>query len=683
MFFFCLLFLIISKLPSSTHSLYVYYFYTGTGAEIEDHDIKSRGSLRCEECFSVISKGKPHTCNDMARVKNVEELINKSSEKAKNQIISSSLKHKSCIENEKRLCINQLRGKPLNLIVNPNSPKPATGSKTMLTAKDMTNIRTKYGLSQKVTRNMATDLRIATKNRKFVEPNLKKSLVDNNHLLDSFFVVKSYNFKKSVKVEIDKETESSKVKKTENVSLKLLKSEPDDTKIQKANSSKKSIKSKTKRSSVTSKNVKKEKRSRNLIKPEIKERTKTSKVVKTEKIEENISKKVTQSNNKRKYEMIEAEHTAVICRDLPGLIKSVKEKRNLENERLRFGIDGGGGSLKICMSLQSVESELEPKMKKRRTFSDDTCPSQLFQDSGVKKLFIIGLVQNVQEGYENVKQLWSDIGIDELNGTTSADLKLCNIMSGVMPCSSTYPCCYCEVSKENLEGSSNLRTIKNIKENFAQWLNDGADKKSAKNFKCCVADPIFSCNENKSILDILPPPELHLYLGVINGLFNNMEKEFKGVALSWAQACNVERQVTYGFNGNDCKQLLKKLDVLSQACPKECQKYVKAYRDFKLVVDSCFSKDLNPEFTSNIDNFKKSYIALGISITPKVHCIFEHVKEFCLKHQVGLGLFSEQAFESVHHEFKLTWNKYLVKESHPNYAQKLLRAVCEFNSLHV
>lgn len=179
-----------------------------------------------------------------------------------------------------------------------------------------------------------------------------------------------------------------------------------------------------------------------------------------------------------------ADHTAVICKDFPGLIKSVKEKRNVENVRLKFGIDGGVESLKIWMSFQSIESELEPKIKKRRKFSDDSSPSQFFQYSGVKKQFIVGLLQNVQEGYENVKQLWSDIGIDKLNGTTSADLKLCNTISGVMPCSSTYPCCYCEVSKENLEDSSNLRTIKRIKENFSQWLKNEAEKTSAKNFKC-------------------------------------------------------------------------------------------------------------------------------------------------------------------------------------------------------
>lgn len=121
------------------------------------------------------------------------------------------------------MSIKRLRGKPMNLSIKSNSPK------TALTAQDMINFRSKYGLSQKVTRNTATDLRVATKNRKFVESNFKKSLVDNNHLLDSFFAAKSYKFKKSVVVEIKKEPDNSEVKKIENVSLKLSQSELDDT----------------------------------------------------------------------------------------------------------------------------------------------------------------------------------------------------------------------------------------------------------------------------------------------------------------------------------------------------------------------------------------------------------------------------------------------------------------------
>lgn len=76
----------------------------------------------------------------------------------------------------------------------------------------------------------------------------------------------------------------------------------------------------------------------------------------------------------------------------------------------------------------------------------------------VKKLVILALTENVQENYDNAKQLWSDIGIDDMNGTITADIKLSNIMSGIMSSASTYSCTWYNVSKHELDGSSILRT---------------------------------------------------------------------------------------------------------------------------------------------------------------------------------------------------------------------------------
>lgn len=74
---------------------------------------------------------------------------------------------------------------------------------------------------------------------------------------------------------------------------------------------------------------------------------------------------------------------------------------------------------------------------------------------------------------------------------------------------------------------------------------------------------------------------------------------------------------------------------------------------------------------------------LGIEVTPKVHAVFFHVKEFCEKNGLGLGFFSEQAMESVHFDFKSTWEINKVTIDHPDYPKKLLRAVCQYNSLHI
>lgn len=65
-------------------------------------------------------------------------------------------------------------------------------------------------------------------------------------------------------------------------------------------------------------------------------------------------------------------------------------------EREEVSSLGGGGFLKICLSIIDI-SDLLPKAK--------TVISKKCLESGVKKVFIIGLVLDVSENYGNVNTL--------------------------------------------------------------------------------------------------------------------------------------------------------------------------------------------------------------------------------------------------------------------------------------
>ncbi len=80
-------------------------------------------------------------------------------------------------------------------------------------------------------------------------------------------------------------------------------------------------------------------------------------------------------------------------------------------------------------------------------------------------------------------------------------------------------------------------------------------------------------------------------------------------------------------------------------------------------------------YSEKIEKFQKSYMDLGIPVTPKIHVICSHVKEFCDRQGHGLGLYSEQASESVHHDFQKTWERFKVPEGHDSFGPQLLRAV--------
>ena len=156
-------------------------------------------------------------------------------------------------------------------------------------------------------------------------------------------------------------------------------------------------------------------------------------------------------------------------------------------------------------------------------------------------------------------------------------------------------------------------------------------------------------------------------------------------AKDWSNQCHVAKDPHNGgtFDGNSCRKLLKSCDLLDAICPLNCKPLVRCFRSFNVVVSSCFGQDLHPSYKEDIKMFRQDYLDLNINMTPKVHAVIFHIVEFCERVDTGLGRFSEQASESVHHNFKTTWQRFKVLDCHPDYGQRLLRAVNSFNTDHI
>lgn len=62
----------------------------------------------------------------------------------------------------------------------------------------------------------------------------------------------------------------------------------------------------------------------------------------------------------------------IYCTNVQEFIKHVREERNVSKDHLKLGIDGGGGFLKICLSMQAT-SHMKPEFgvedKKRTKYS--------------------------------------------------------------------------------------------------------------------------------------------------------------------------------------------------------------------------------------------------------------------------------------------------------------------------
>ena len=243
-----------------------------------------------------------------------------------------------------------------------------------------------------------------------------------------------------------------------------------------------------------------------------------------------------------------------------------------------------------------------------------------------------------------------------------------------------------------------MRTLKSIRDNFEAWRDKAKSNPDlAKKYKNCINYPMFKKEDNNGTvrtIDLLPPCELHLLLGPVNHMLEEMEKVWNETDF-WVSGCNAyKRGQDHGkLNGNGCSLLLQdnSLEHLNALLPENLSKFSVAFQTFAKVVKGCFTYKVSSTIKHDIEKFKEAYLKLNISVTPKVHIVFQHLYQFLadsnsntskISDWNGLGMYSEQAFEAVHASFKKRWENFKVNPENEQYAKKLLRAVCCFNGLN-
>lgn len=106
----------------------------------------------------------------------------------------------------------------------------------------------------------------------------------------------------------------------------------------------------------------------------------------------------------------------IFCKNLSNFINFICEKRNYDSEKmhLKIGVDSGGGFFKICLSFNDSDYLHNTNEKRKKFCYDKSIPQSQFKDSGVKKLFILCIVPDIQENYFNVLQLWNLLKLNEI-----------------------------------------------------------------------------------------------------------------------------------------------------------------------------------------------------------------------------------------------------------------------------
>ena len=276
----------------------------------------------------------------------------------------------------------------------------------------------------------------------------------------------------------------------------------------------------------------------------------------------------------------------IVCSDLPGLINKVIEKRQRERDsvRIKISIDGGGGFLKIQACLFNIDDPIQ-KMS--------GALSKTFLESGVRKVFIIGLVPDVSEVYLNVKRLQMNCGVENLrNYTLATDLKMCKLLLGMINHSSCHPCAWCDITKDALHKERSQHTISSLMNFFWVFLESGNEKPKAKKFGNVIHLPTLSFSYSH-----------HLnYISLLDLLTKCMQP------LNHCALCIFKIEDYHGgtFAGNESRKLLKiinRLETLSP--PSSYMKIINAFKSFNQLASSCCGSELHPDFEDKIPTFAK------------------------------------------------------------------------------
>ena len=305
---------------------------------------------------------------------------------------------------------------------------------------------------------------------------------------------------------------------------------------------------------------------------------------------------------------------------------------------------------------------------------------------------LLAVIPNAEETYERVEDLARRLNLQLGEKVLfSSDLKMVNLALGLQGHQCRHPCAFCEWIKGKNKHDYPIRTFEKMRGDFERFQHESGKKKDVKLYNNCIRPASSLFPKTEKVIDFVALPELHLLLGVVNKLFSELKTIDTRVANTWSSTNLHLRPAEWSsqFAGNDCKKLLhntsKLRSIVCNLPQNQRRKKEKiclvadAFESFQILVHSCFGNTLSDTWESDLINFRDSYVATGASISPKVHIVFGHLTYFVKKFG-ALGVYSEQAAESIHHDFNREFQKYNVKDrAHPKYAENLLKAVCAHN----
>ena len=369
----------------------------------------------------------------------------------------------------------------------------------------------------------------------------------------------------------------------------------------------------------------------------------------------------------------------VYCKDLSELVLCVIEGRgyDLEATVVLFNVDNTEEFSEYSISILNLNED----------------PNAPLKSSGTTHTLLVAVSEKVPESNFNIKKVLTITKAHKVKMLFANDLKADAEIVGIQNAASTHPCIYCNTN--DLSKCGDLRTIGSVCDKHQAFIDSGLNRTHLKKYENCANFPLltddYEADRDKEILDLCPPPGLHIMLGVVNQQVKALEGVIPNLVEEWVAYSQAKRVAYHGgiFEGNACKALVDNVDFLEMLVindPTEhtalAMSIITALRSFGKMRHSCYSKTLQPNFESDIDNYATAIENVvadhDVSLILKNHIAKFHVKTWCQRNGIGLGSRSEQTAEASHKRFKKIWQRF--KTTGLPFGKQLLKALCVHNA---
>ena len=136
----------------------------------------------------------------------------------------------------------------------------------------------------------------------------------------------------------------------------------------------------------------------------------------------------------------------VFCSDICGFVETLAFLRgyNFTDLAQKIGMDSGKGHLRMILTMYDEEDILPVHTMSRVTRDEGIGGGTGYKLTGRRKIMIVASAPKVPENHHNCSIFIDKANINSLVYKFTGDLKLYNIVGGLMSSSAKHPCIYCE-----------------------------------------------------------------------------------------------------------------------------------------------------------------------------------------------------------------------------------------------